>query len=447
MGFGAEKEAMSVDLANKVANEIREMSQSSLSMENINLYCSFFESGQMRLPQNRAAGKILLQPLLEDNFGFMRNRCISGYITSVRDDAQAISELRDMLPPSCEDFVKYIDHLKEKSVLTTRKDYLKNNEMRFITTNIIDIDGTLDYGAGKLNQQLMGMIADNPDDDFAICTRRASSPQDRLLVCTNLINTCQEFLKNNPENKNVAGFMELLQTGRLKVYSKSDLMGNPNICLAGSITDDEMPEILGIQSLSDATVSTYHSKIDLPQELQPLWSAVPKDRKITLQQLTDEKMLETRMSYLQNSDMKFITTHLIDQSALLKERKLNRDVVKLLLKRDDDWAIVCFGRDKISRYLDSTDNDELLKGKIINLDVTKIDNICLVEPFVCSNMAFEIKSLTDTALSPLYKSAPLDPHVQEAYEKLPSARKMTINEYLCREAQSSAVIMAQANQR
>ena len=123
----------------------------------------------MSVPQNREAGNILLQPLLDNNLGFMRDRCISAYIISVRDDKKAISQFEEILKnnSNADKYCDYITRIKKQSTLDMRRDYLKNKDMLFITTNIIDIDGTLDYGKEpcktenkiggrqKFNQQLI----------------------------------------------------------------------------------------------------------------------------------------------------------------------------------------------------------------------------------------------------------------------------------------------------
>lgn len=450
-----QKYFMPADIAQKVADKMQDMSASyiGLDMDNINLYCSLFENNQMRIPQNREAGDILLQPLLEHN-SFMRDRCISAYIISVRDDKEALLRLEDVIreSSSADKYLNYISNLKEKSTIETRKGYLENKDMRFITTNIIDIDGTLDYGRElcktegrsggrqQFNQHLIGMIVEHPDDDFAICTRRIFTPRDRLNVCNNLIRNCQEFLEDEPNNKSVAKFMQLLQSGKIKAYSKRDLMNNEHICLAGSITDDEMPEILGIQSLSDATVSVYKSRATLDDALQPLWNAVPADRKVTLQQLEDEKMLPMRIEYLQNPEMKFITTELIDQEALLTpSKKLDENIINLLLNKKEDWAVVYFAYDKISDLLvDNADNDTICKfkdvlekqEKIVNQGLIKSNDICLVKPLICSNGFYKINALTDASSSLLYEPSKMDVHIKKAYDKIPDERKITLKQYL-----------------
>lgn len=449
------KEFMPVDVAQKVADKMQNMSAShiNLDMDNINLYCSLFENGQMRIPQNRKAGNILLQPLLQYN-GFMRDRCIAAYIISVRDDKEALSQLEDVIlgSSSADKYLHHIANLKEKSTIATRKGYLENKDMRFITTNIIDIDGTLDYGrepcktkghsGGRqlFNRHLIDMIVEHPDDDFAICTRRIFTPRDRLNVCNNLIRNCQEFLEDEPDNKGIAKFMQLLQSGKLKAYSKVDLMNNEYICLAGSITDDEMPEVLGIQSLSDATVSVYKSRAPLDDALQPLWNAVPADRKVTLQQLEDEKMLPTRMEYLQNPEMKFITTELIDQEALLTPLgELDENMVNLLLNKKEDWTVVYFDYDEISDLLvDNADSDTIRKfkdvlekqEKIVNQELINNNDICLVKPLICSNGFYKINALTDASASLLYEPTKMDTHIKKAYDKIPGERKITLKQYL-----------------
>ena len=472
-----QKGTMSVDVAREVADKMEDISEhrTDIDMDNINLYCSLFEENQMSIPQNREAGNILLQPLFEHSgsFGFVKDRCISAYIISVRDDKKALSKLEKFIDKnsSSNRYSDCISNLKKESTLDARKRYLEDKNIRFITTNIIDIDGTLDYGIEpcktegaiggrqKFNQQLIKMITEHPDDDFAICTRRIFTPQDRLRVCKNLIDNCQNFLKDEPENKCIAKFMQLLQTGKLKAYSKRDLMDNNRICLAGSITDDEMPEILGIQSISDATVSVYKSHPDLDDTLQPLWNSVPADRKITIQQFEDEKMLSTRMEYIKNPEMKFITTELIDQKVILKaprERELDIDMVKLLLNKKEDWAIVYSFINKVERALkENLDNEILCKFKKLLEDKNKLideailgdtDNICLVKPQICSQCLHKINALTDTSLSVIYKPTPMDSRIQKAYEKVPAERKITIQQYLDIQQQNAELEISPAIQ-
>ncbi len=462
---------MSVETALKVAEKIEEMSTNhkKIDMDNINLYCSLFENNQMSVPQNREAGNILLQPLLDNNLGFMRDRCISAYIISVRDDKKALSQFEEILKnnSNADKYCDYITRIKKQSTLDMRRDYLKNKNMLFITTNIIDIDGTLDYGKEpcktenkiggrqKFNQQLIKMITEHPEDDFAICTRRIYSTRDRLKVCADLIENCRQFLEDEPENECIEKFMRLLQRGKLKAYSKRDLMNNEHICIAGSITDDEMPEILGIQSLSDATISTYRSCPELDKALQPLWNDVPADRKMTLQQFEDEKMLSARMEYLQNSEMNFITTELIDQDALLTPSgELDINSVNLLLNKEDDWAIVYYFNNKITKLLDEKVNDKILckfktvleeKNKLINETIFRgKNNICLVKPRIYSRGLSKINSLTDEALSVMSEPTQMDPRIKKAYEEIPAERKMTIKQYLDMQQQTSELEISPA---
>lgn len=448
------KEYMSTVLASEVTNKIKDMSQMDLSMDDINLYCSLFEDGRMSIPQNREAGNILLQPLLGQNFGFMKDRCIGAYITSICRDEEALLELKDIIKKDLlsERYLKYIDSLKEKSILETRKGYLKNENMHFITTNIIDIDGTLDYGIAadgkhKFNQHLIDMIVEHPEDDFAICTRRILDRRDRMQVCSELIGICQEILKDEPANKGVEKFMQLIQSGKLKAYSKNDLMNNNQICMAGSITDDEIPQILGIRSLSDATVSKYHSNAVIDDSLWPLWKEIPIDRKITMQQFEDKKMFLSRIEYLRDPKMKFITTELIDQDACFTSSgQLDINIIKVLLHKKDDWVISYVRRNKIMQKIGEFPDNQVLcnfkellerENKIIDIKnlknkvMAKEDDFCFVKPIVAQGTIYGgMKSLTDVSISPLARTVPIDPLIQKVYEEVPTERKMTIKQYL-----------------
>ncbi|MBR1373265.1 hypothetical protein IJ556_02300, partial [bacterium] len=436
-----QKKGMSADLAREVAEQMKETSQFNLSMETINLYCSLFEGEQMSEPENREAGKILLKPLHEEGFDFVRDRCFGGYIQNIRDDKNALLDIEGMLQEDIH-YLEYITRLKETSAVEIRKGYLEDENMRFITTNIIDIDGTLDYGREisgkpKLNQNIIHMIVEHPEDDFAICTRRIFTSKERMETCETLIKSCNTFLEHEPENMDVLKFIELLKNGKLKAYSKRDLMNNEHVCLAGSITDDEMPEILGIQSLTDASVSVYRSDGVIDEALMPLWKAIPAERKMTLQEFEDEKMRTKRMQYLQNPDMKFITTELIDFKELLTpEKELDINKVKLLLNKQDDWALVVGYAEKVMKESDDEticrfkkvieEQDKIIDRKLIN----RKNDICLIKPFVHPQNIYKIQNLTDDSISIFSEPVPMDSRIKQAYEQIPAARKMTIKEYL-----------------
>lgn len=438
-----QKKDMSASLARKIAEQMKEISQIDLSMEIVNLYCSLFEDGRMSKSENRKVGKILLEPLFEKS-GFMKDRCVAAYIQSIRDDKSALSELGEMLQERSftDRYLEYIAQLKEKSIIQIRKGYLEDEKMRFITTNIIDIDGTLDYGIGitgkqNLNLNIFHMIAEHPEDDFAICTRRIYDPKERLETCKTLINYCEKFLEYEPENKDVAKFMELIESGRLKAYSKNDLINNEHVCLAGSVTDDEMPEILGIQSLTDATVSVYQSEGKIDDALKPLWKAIPESRKMTLQEFENEKLLPLRMGYLEDSQIKFITTELIDFGELLTPKKeLDTSKVKLLLNKQNDWALVISGRDA-AEFLKDSDDETICRfqkvvkeqDKIIDRKLIRKDDVCLTRSFVHPKSTYRIKNLTDDSISIFSEPVPMDPRIQKAYEQIPVERKMTIQQY------------------
>ncbi len=449
-----QKDGMSVDLATEIAAELKNMSQFDLSMETINLYCGLFEDSQMKKSENREAGKVLLEPLIEDGFGFMKDRCVGAYVRSVRDDKRALSELEGILQAdrSCKYYLAYINQLKEKSADEIRKGYLEDENMRFVTTNIIDIDGTLDYGKGiggktLLNVPLINQIVEHPNDDFAICTRRIYEPEDRVGVCVNLIKTCQEFLKDEPENEGVVKFVELLQTGKLKVHSKRDLINNEHLCLAGSIADDEMPEILGIQSLCDASVTAYQSKATIDEALRPLWEAVPENRKITMQQLSDEKMLETRKAYFDDSNLKFITTELIAEEAIMNGiSQLDSEKIELLLNKKEDWALID-GR-RVLRRLSAEPDNELFgrlkkvleeDGRLVSSEFLWEEDVCLVKPVVGYRHALYVKTLADVSMSLLSEGVTIHPQLQEAYEKIDASKKMTIKQYLDMQKDASVV--------
>ena len=410
-------------------------------MDAINLYCSIFESSMMSEPSNRPAGDILIK----GTRNFTANRCISGYIQSV-PNADGLQSLEKILEDLHEKwYLEHIQKLKTEDQHTTRKKYLKDPNMRFITTNILDIDGTLlQSDMNLLNEELIKTIVEHKHDDMAICTRGEPRSQYDLIL-----RYCQNELNKNPQNESVAKFEELIRTGKIKIYSKYDLIDKPDICEAGSITDDEMHEMLHIKTISDSTVLPYRSNPKLDEELQQLYEQVPSKRKITMAQYEEEKFVSDRMAYFENEDMKFITTNFVSIDAFLDKGELNKAMIHSFLTHRDDYAIMYKSKvnlTQINLYIDmgleeNPQDKTLLQFKQIlesgekTYRLTKLlgPNVCLtgrilVPPYEWENIG--LKTLCELSYVGFSDQPSLAPALQEKLDKVPAHKKMSAAQYM-----------------
>lgn len=153
--------------------------------------CHMYEDGGMSNELARPVGNILLDKLIEkaeQGYFSHANRSIDGYWQSVKNNPDAWQGLKAVLEkhPNYVFGQKYLGYMKGKApedakVLAQR--YLKAPDMLFVTTNMVDIDGTL-IQKGKANCALIRslMSIERCFGDVAIYTGGNPVIQKRILA-------------------------------------------------------------------------------------------------------------------------------------------------------------------------------------------------------------------------------------------------------------------------
>ena len=124
--------------------------------------CHIYENGDMAYKSCRIAGDIILDKLIEKaEQGFMSyaNRSIDGYWQSIKDSPEVWEDLKAVLEkhPNYAFGQKYLGYMngeKPEDVETLKEQYLQDESMFFVTTMLMDVDGTL-IQDGKINELLI----------------------------------------------------------------------------------------------------------------------------------------------------------------------------------------------------------------------------------------------------------------------------------------------------
>lgn len=154
--------------------------------------CHMYEKGLMANELARPVGDILLDKLIEkaeQGYFSHANRSIDGYWQSVKNNPEAWKGLKAVLEkhPNYAFGQKYLGYMngavpETANVLAQR--YLANPNMLFVTTTMVDVDGTLIQN-GKANDLLIRELTgafENIEQDFAIFTGGNPIAQKNVLV-------------------------------------------------------------------------------------------------------------------------------------------------------------------------------------------------------------------------------------------------------------------------
>ena len=153
--------------------------------------CHTYEGGYMSNELARPVGDILLDKLIEkaeQGYFSHANRAIDGYWQSVKNNPDAWQGLKAVLEkhPNYVFGQKYLGYMKgnapeDAKVLAQR--YLENPNMLFVTTTMVDIDGTLIQN-GKADENLIQLLIGLEDSigSVAIYTGGNPASQKRVLA-------------------------------------------------------------------------------------------------------------------------------------------------------------------------------------------------------------------------------------------------------------------------
>ena len=262
--------------------------------------CHAFERGLMVDAEARVRGNIVLDKILSmhDMGKELMNddRCFDGYWWTVKDErsrnreeqAQEIAEdFREVLEkyphnPMCRKYINYLNGEKEKDLSELRKEYLQDKEMLFVDTIMVDVDGTLLNGKGKLNLPLILKLG---SEDFEIFT--GGDPKKQRAILLRACVAFEEEMKLLPADDTsqrsveaVKLFKSKLMNG-LPIYSKAAFMQD-NVCLAKGVYDDTLPENQGIKSLVSYGELGYSA-----YNVYNAYNELPIERKVSAKQVFD----------------------------------------------------------------------------------------------------------------------------------------------------------------
>ena len=239
--------------------------------------CHCFENGFMKDKDNRTKGNIILDKVarMYDQGRATSNcgRCFEGYWETAKNNPDAKEDFKSVLEkyqhiPVCREYLGYVNGDKEKDLNELRTEYLKNPEMLFVDTIMVDIDGTLLKADGKLN---LSLICELKNRDYAIYT--GGDPERQRKILLEACNISEKSLQEDTGAfKAINHFKTQLLEGK-QIYSKNAFT-QENICLAKGVYDDTLPEHQGIKSLISYGQTEY-------QEL----NKIPAERKITAEQV------------------------------------------------------------------------------------------------------------------------------------------------------------------
>ena len=153
--------------------------------------CHIYEDGRMANELARPIGDILLDKLIEkaeQGYFSHANRAIAGYWKSVQNNPDAWQGLKAVLEkhPHYVFGQKYLGYMQGKTPETAEvlaQRYLETPDMRFVTTTMVDIDGTLVQN-GKANELLIRTLITLEDwiGGFAIYTGGHPVSQKKVLA-------------------------------------------------------------------------------------------------------------------------------------------------------------------------------------------------------------------------------------------------------------------------
>ncbi|MBR4625129.1 MAG: hypothetical protein IKO56_06310 [Alphaproteobacteria bacterium] len=314
--------------------------------------CHIYEDGLMSNELCRPIGDVLLDKLIEkaeQGYFSHANRSIDGYWRSVKDSPDAWKGLKAVLEkhPNYvfgQRYLSYMNGATPEDEMKVVQEYIKNPNMYFVTTPMVDIDGTLIQN-GKANDDLIESIMNRRSyENFAIYTGGDPVAQKELLlkaiaerIAEKIPSIKEEFpidtiisiySQDNEQNialreklfstirnkasyfviehykefkkrtgtsviegvkywaKNVLEFLSSLMAksgNQIKIYPKR-AFAQENICLAGTVIDDTQPTAQGIKSLTLAVLTPGEFSRRMEDALYDTMEKVPEERKITAEQ-------------------------------------------------------------------------------------------------------------------------------------------------------------------
>jgi len=308
--------------------------------------CHIYEDGLMANELYRPIGDILLDKLIEkaeQGYYSHANRSIDGYWRSVKDNKDVQKGLKTILEkhPNYAFGQKYLSYMNGASPEDERvviQSYIENPNMYFVTTSMVDIDGTL-IRNGKANDNLIDSIIGRKNiaiytggdpvsqkkvlvkaiaekilekfplikEDFSVDTIVNIYSQDNeqnIALREKLSRTLRDkiwglFFNQEPGNKVDAHMIDdmanrakrileflnrLTATGgdQIKIYPKQ-AFAQENICLAGTVIDDTQPAAQGIKSLYSACLTPGESPFWV-KEIRDVERGISTEREITAEQ-------------------------------------------------------------------------------------------------------------------------------------------------------------------
>ena len=308
--------------------------------------CHIYEDGLMSNELCHPIGNILLDKLIEkaeQGYYSHANRSIDGYWRSVKDNKDAQKGLKTILEkhPNYAFGQKYLSYMNGASPEDERvviQSYIENPNMYFVTTSMVDIDGTL-IRNGKANDNLIDSIIGRKNiaiytggdpvsqkkvlvkaiaekilekfplikEDFSVDTIVSIYSQDNeqnIALREKLSRTLRDkiwglFFNQEPGNKVDAHMIDdmanrakrileflnrLTATGgdQIKIYPKQ-AFAQENICLADTVIDDTQPAAQGMKSLYSACLTPGESPFWV-KEIRGVERGISKEREITAEQ-------------------------------------------------------------------------------------------------------------------------------------------------------------------
>ncbi len=273
--------------------------------------CHVYEDGNMVEQEWRKAGDIVLDKLVEkaeQGLYTHANRSIDGYWESVKEEPEAWNGLRDVLTKHpnyafAQKYLGYMNGQTPEDEESLKRSYLENPNMLFVTTTMVDIDGTL-LKNGKLDTNLIKALLNS---DFTIFTGGSPDKQKDILMKA----AASEMLEQVPslkekytvddilsafvnDNKEIRSdiFRSTGQSDEAKLCCRftrrikdinilpKQAFTQDNVCLSGEVIDDTQPEVQGIKSLNSAISHPYETMAFLSS----LSDNVPENQKITAAQ-------------------------------------------------------------------------------------------------------------------------------------------------------------------
>lgn len=274
--------------------------------------CHVYENGKMAEPEWRAAGDAILNKLIEkaeQGLYAHTNRSIDGYWKSVKEKPDAWNGFRDVLTKHsdyafAQKYLGYMDGQKPEDEEILKKSYLEDPNMLFVTTTMVDIDGTL-LKNGKLDTHLIEALSrfdytiftgGNPEKQKDILMKAAASEMLEQVPALKEKYTVNDiisaYVSGDKEMRNDISRItrkddkaSICRTFIRKLTDNIDILPKQaftqdNVCLSGRVIDDTQPEVQGIKSLN-SSVSHPHEDMSVYLSLS---GNVPENQKITAKQ-------------------------------------------------------------------------------------------------------------------------------------------------------------------